>query len=232
MAGVAQIPRSRGSLCGLLLILLGLWGGLAPFVGPYLHFGFTPDNAFHYTTGRLYLSVAPGAAALVGGLFVLMTRSRAVGIVSGLLAALGGAWLIAGYATVVDVLKNLTISPGLPMDSTGGTALFSTTRTYAEQLSFFAGLGILILFFAALAMGRFSMISAKDADGSAGYGSYQGAGQDQFPDDHEEAPAPQAQFPSATGQFPAQQQHPASAAPFPPAQQYPPAQDDFPTSAS
>ena len=35
------IPRSRGAICGVLLILLGLWGGLAPFVGPYFHFGIT-----------------------------------------------------------------------------------------------------------------------------------------------------------------------------------------------
>ena len=39
--------------CGVLLILLGLWGGLAPFVGPYVHFGFTPDATWHYDSGRL-----------------------------------------------------------------------------------------------------------------------------------------------------------------------------------
>ena len=237
MAGVAQIPRSRGSLCGVLLVLLGLWGGLAPFVGPYFHFGFTPDKAFGYTSGRLYLSVIPGAAVLIGGLLVLMTRSRTVGILSGLLAALGGAWFIAGFATTADVLKKLTVSPGLPMDSSGGIALTSTIRTYAEQLSFFAGVGILIIFVAALAMGRFSMLAARDASaaGSAGYGSYPSAGPDQYPDDPEDAPAPQAQYPAApTGQFPAtQQQYPAGTGQFPPAQQqFPPAQDDFPTSAS
>jgi hypothetical protein len=29
------IRRSRGAVSGVALILLGLWGGLAPFVGPY-----------------------------------------------------------------------------------------------------------------------------------------------------------------------------------------------------
>ena len=38
MAGVARIPRSRvprsrGGLCGTLLLLLGAWGALIPFVG-------------------------------------------------------------------------------------------------------------------------------------------------------------------------------------------------------
>jgi hypothetical protein len=221
MAGVTQIPRRRGSLCGVLLVLLGLWGGLAPFVGPYFHFGFTPDKTWAYTSGRLYLSVVPGAAALLGGLFVLLTRSRAIGIVSGLVAALGGAWFIVGYATVVDALKNLTISPGLSLPSagSGSVVLSNVLRSYLEQLSFFTGIGILIVFLAALAMGRFSMISAKDASdaGSADYGNYPAA-QDHFPGDDED-PHAAPQYPAATGQFPAAQQ------------QFPPPQDQFPTSA-
>ncbi len=91
-----QIPRSRGAICGVLLILLGLWGGLAPFVGPYFHFGYTPDKTFYYSSGRLYFSVIPGAAALLGGLLVLATRNRGVGAFGGVLAALGGAWFVAG----------------------------------------------------------------------------------------------------------------------------------------
>src|SRR5277367_6779834 len=106
MNAQGRIPRTRGAVCGVLLILLGLWGGLAPFVGPYLHFGFTPDKAWAYTTGRLYLSAVPGAAALLGGLLVLGTRNRAVGIVGGLLGALGGAWFIVGGGFVVSILKN------------------------------------------------------------------------------------------------------------------------------
>lgn len=236
MAGMAQIPRSRGTLCGVLLVLLGAWGGLAPFIGPYLHFGFTPDKAWGYTSGRLYLSALPGGAALIGGLLVLTTRSRAVGILSGLLAALGGAWFVVGYATVVDVLKNSTISPGagLAPGSTAGIVAGGTVlRTYLEQVSFFAGLGVLIIFLAALAMGRFSMIAAKDASaaGPAGYGTYQADGPDQFPADQEDAPAAQQQYPSATGQFPAaQQQYPTVTGQFPAQQEYPPSQDQFPTS--
>ena len=103
MNSQVRIRRSRGAVCGAALILLGLWGGLAPFVGPYFHFGFTPDKAWEYDTGRLYLSAVPGAAALLGGLAVILTRSRFVGISGGVLAALGGAWLIAG-AQVTTIL--------------------------------------------------------------------------------------------------------------------------------
>src|ERR1700761_4774138 len=91
-----QIPRSRGGVVGVLLILVGLWGGLAPFVGPYFHFGYTPPIAMHSTQGRLYFSAVPGGAAVLGGLVVVLTRSRALGVLGGLLATLGGAWFIAG----------------------------------------------------------------------------------------------------------------------------------------
>src|ERR1700739_4947064 len=106
MDDVASIPRTRGAVCGVLLILLGLWGGLAPFVGPYLHFGFTPDKAWGYTSGRLYLSAIPGAAALLGGLMALITRNRAFGISGGVLGALAGGGFVAGGGIVLDVLKN------------------------------------------------------------------------------------------------------------------------------
>ena len=96
MNSQVRIRRSRGAVCGVALILLGLWGGLAPFVGPYFHFGFTPDKAWAYTTGRLYLSAVPGGAAVLGGLFMMVTRSRFLAVTGGLLGAVAGAWFVAG----------------------------------------------------------------------------------------------------------------------------------------
>ena len=37
MTTMLQVPRSRGAICGLLLVLLGVWGALIPLVGPYFH---------------------------------------------------------------------------------------------------------------------------------------------------------------------------------------------------
>jgi hypothetical protein len=45
MAGMLRVPRSRGALNGALLVLLGIWGGLIAFVGPYFHYAYTPDKA-------------------------------------------------------------------------------------------------------------------------------------------------------------------------------------------
>ena len=72
MAGMAWFART----CGALLVLLGIWGGLIPFVGPYFHYAYTPDSAWTYTTGRLWLEILPGGCALAGGLIVLASWYR------------------------------------------------------------------------------------------------------------------------------------------------------------
>jgi len=162
MASVTRIPRSRGGVAGVLLIILGAWGGLIPFVGPYFHYAYTPDTAWHYTSGRLYLSIVPGAAALIGGLLAVLASHRAVGVVGALLAALGGGWFILGGPIIALVVKNGSISPGSPLAGPVGS-LSSATRMFLETLGFFTGTGVLIVFLAALALGRFSVVSVRDA---------------------------------------------------------------------
>jgi hypothetical protein len=203
MDDVVSIPRSRGVVCGVLLILLGLWGGVAPFVGHYLHFGFTPDKPWAYTTGRLYLSAIPGAAALLGGLMVLITRSRAFGISGGILGVLAGGWFIVGSGFVVAVLKNNSVSVGAPLQSSSMTAVL---QDYLEKTALFSGLGALILFVAALAIGRFSMIAAKDVEEVTDAYSY-ASQQESFP-------APASGYRTTTGQFPAVQE--TTTAQYPP----------------
>ena len=57
-----HMPRSRGAASGLLIVILGVWGGLIPFVGPSFDYAFTPDQSWHWTTGRLLLEVLPAVA--------------------------------------------------------------------------------------------------------------------------------------------------------------------------
>jgi hypothetical protein len=242
MAGVTRIPRRRGSLCGLLLILLGAWGALVPFIGPYFKFAFTPDHAWAYNSGRLYLSIVPGAAAAVGGLLAAATRSRPVGMFGGLLAAAGGAWFIVGQPVVAIVLKRPSISAGSPITRSGAAAAGSvTTWQFLEMLGFFTAVGILIVFLGALAAGRFSMASVRDVVEEDAYGDdyldpaddgqpVPAAAADQYaatagyplgeqrPFPGEEPTETQARFPATTGQFPSPTgQFPASTATqFPP----------------
>jgi len=147
MIGRSFIGRGRAS--GGLLVLLGAWGALVPFVGPYFGYAYTPDKAWAYTSGRLWLSVLPGAAAFLGGLLVVASaRSASLGA---FLAALGGAWLVVGAGVLA--LAKPDISPGRPVTASGAPFSPATMR-FLEGLGFFFGLGVLIVFFAALALGR------------------------------------------------------------------------------
>ena len=96
--GRLQMPRSRGAMSGFLLILLGAWGALIPFVGPYLDFAFTPEQAWTWTDARGWLEVLPGAVAVAGGLLLLVSRNRATAMFGGWLAVIAGAWFVVGRA--------------------------------------------------------------------------------------------------------------------------------------
>src|ERR1035437_897340 len=133
MTGIARIPRRRGSLCGILLVLLGAWGALIPFVGPYFHYAYSPDRAWAYSSGRLYLSILPGIAALLGGLLVLATRSRPVGVLGGFIAAAGGAWLVVGYPVILEITKKTTINPGVPTGAGTSPAVIPMTPILPVQ---------------------------------------------------------------------------------------------------
>jgi hypothetical protein len=195
MNSQVAIRRSRGAVTGVILVLLGLWGGLAPFVGHYLHFGFTPDTAFGYTTGRLYYSVLPAAAVLIGGVLIIATRLRTLGIIGGVLASLGGLWFVVGSGAVLYLFKR-NVSIGAPLGSAGGTY---TTKEYLEVLALYTALGAVVIFFGALACGRMSLISASDAVAAEEYGF---DGQEIPVSSTYSEPQTTGSFPTIAGQFP------------------------------
>ena len=96
--GRMKIPRSRGAISGFLLILLGLWGALIPFLGPSFDFAFTPDEPWAWTNARGWLEVLPGAVAVAGGLLLLMSRNRATASLGAWLTVAAGAWFVIGRA--------------------------------------------------------------------------------------------------------------------------------------
>jgi hypothetical protein len=246
MAGAVQIPRSRGGLSGLILVLLGAWGGLIPLVGPYLKFGYSPDRTWDLNQGRLYLSVLPGAVVLLAGLVIAMTRSRGLGGFLAFVAALAGIWFIAGAAVVELLPASLrgSISTGTPIATTA-------TRAILTYLGFYAGLGALILFFAALALGRFSIAAHKDhlrfgelagaaalaGAGAVAYDSYesrQGQPGQQYAPTQTQYPTSPDQYPTTQDQYPTQD-HSNSTDPFSagpsPYSQYPTTEQQTPSAA-
>jgi hypothetical protein len=152
MTASLRVRRTRGALSGVLLVLLGLWGALIPFIGPYFHYAYTPNQAWHYTSGRLWLELLPGAAVVLGGIIVLGSRHRLIAVLGAWLAAAGGAWFTVGGL----VASHWTQLPS------AGTPVGGPARMVVEQIGFFTGLGVVIAFVAGLAMGRFTVVAARD----------------------------------------------------------------------
>jgi len=150
--GRLQMPRSRGAMSGFLLILLGAWGALIPFVGPYFDFAFTPDQEWFWTTARGWLEVLPGAATALGGLILLVSGNRATAMFGGWLTVLAGAWFVVGRA----------LAGPLGIGDVGAPAAATETKRVWLELTYFYGLGALIVFFGAVALGRLSVRTARD----------------------------------------------------------------------
>jgi hypothetical protein len=151
-----QMRRSRGAFSGFLLILLGLWGALIPLVGPYFNYAYTPDKAWTYNTGRLWLELLPGAAVVLGGVLLMVARGRHTALFGALLAAAAGAWFTLG--TVLSPLWNHHVPMG------GSPAGSSVYMRIMEQLGFFTALGVVIVFVAAAALGRVASVASGIRD--------------------------------------------------------------------
>jgi hypothetical protein len=150
--GRLQMPRSRGAASGFLLILLGVWGALVPFVGPLFDFAFTPDREWVWTAARGWLEVLPGVATVIGGFLLLSSRNRFTAMLGGWLTVLAGAWFVVGRALAGPLGLG---DPGTPVAAT-------EAKRVALDLTYFYGLGALIIFFGAIALGRLSIRSARD----------------------------------------------------------------------
>lgn len=133
-------------MSGALIVLLGVWGALIPFVGPYFHYAYGGFHTWHYTTQRLWLNIVPGAVAVIGGLMLLSARTRVAGLVAGWVAVAAGIWYAVGPS--VSLIWHHSMYPiGIPA---GGYI-----RQMVEWIGYFYGLGAAIIGLAAFAMGRY-----------------------------------------------------------------------------
>jgi hypothetical protein len=150
--GRLQMPRSRGAASGFLLILLGIWGALIPFVGPYFDFAFSPDREWVWTAARGWLEVLPGLATAAGGLLLLSSRNRFTAMLGAWLTVFAGAWFVVGRA----------LAGPLGLGDVGAPVAASESGRVGLELAYFYGLGALIIFLGAIALGRLSIRSARD----------------------------------------------------------------------
>jgi hypothetical protein len=145
--------RSRGAASGFLLVLLGVWGAVIPFVGPYFGYTFGVTVPWFFTYDRLWLNILPGIAVLVGGLILGPSANRASGGLGAWLALVGGIWF-----TIGPVISQLWRVGGLAAPI--GEPLGPNSLQMFEQLGYFYGLGALITALAGVALGRLTVRSA------------------------------------------------------------------------
>jgi hypothetical protein len=141
-----RLPRSTGLVSGALVFVLGVWGALIPFVGPYFDYSFGTNSTWHYTANRLWLSILPGVLAMVAGLLLLGAATRRAGVLAGWLGLLAGLWFVVGPAV------------SLTWEHVGGpigAPLGGPTTKMLELVGYFYGLGALIIACVAFASGRF-----------------------------------------------------------------------------
>jgi hypothetical protein len=138
-----RIPRTRGAVSGVVLMILGAWAALAPLIGPTFDFSTDSTSAWNFTNDTIWLSILPGAAALIGGFLLLTSANRATAALGAWLGVAAGAWLVAG-----DQITGLSVSEAGEF----------------EHLAAFEGLGAAIAAVAAFALGRLAVRSVRDEE--------------------------------------------------------------------
>lgn len=152
--GSLHMPRSRGAVSGLLLLILGAWGALIPFIGPYFHFAYTPGQAWLWTTARAWLEVFPGVTAAAGGFLLLISGNRATAMFGGWLAVIAGAWFVVGR----------TLASTLRLGDIGQPLAATDAHRAIIDIAYFSGLGALIVFIGGAVLARVTIRTARDAE--------------------------------------------------------------------
>ena len=130
------------AIAGLLIVVLGTFGLIIPFVGPLFDFGMGPEPAWVLTMSRLVRHVIPGVAVILGGLMLFSRATRGLGVA---LAVIGGAWITVAPVVLGQVTE-------------GPPALIDILR----PLTYHYGIGLLITALAAFALGRMTGVWADE----------------------------------------------------------------------
>ncbi len=153
MSERAQVRR-----IGIPIILVGIWGGLIPFVGPLFGFSMGAGGAWTWTATRAELHVAPGIAAIVGGFAVLFAVQRSRRVAGGVLALAAGLWFLAG-PTVASATTSGRMMGHMMMKSTGSAMAMSPL----EAFGYHYGPGAIIAVLAAVAVGMSLYVAKQSA---------------------------------------------------------------------
>ncbi|MGB2951937.1 MAG: hypothetical protein WBB74_00935 [Gaiellaceae bacterium] len=136
---------------GLMILLLGVWGGIVPYVGPDFDYP-RGASAWQWTSTAWQLNLTAGALAVVGGLILAGAIFRAGAALGALASIVAGAWFVLGPV----------FTPVWHGGTTLGTlANGSTWMKVWVPLGYHYGTGLLIATFGALALGLLTVAAVR-----------------------------------------------------------------------
>jgi hypothetical protein len=127
---------------------------LIPFIGPYFHFAYTPDQTWAWSTARAWLEVFPGIITAMGGFLLLISGNRATAMFGGWLAVIAGVWFVIGR----------TVTPLLRIGDIGHPIAATDAKRAVLEIAYFSGLGALIVFLGGAVLARVSVRTARDLE--------------------------------------------------------------------
>ena len=141
---------------GFLLVALGAWGAIVPFVGPEFDYPFPAGSdvgSWEWSETAWQLSLLPGIGAVYGGLILLglVGSVRIAPALGALIALTSGAWFVLG-----SEFSRLWTTP--PPDGSG-----SDWMVIATNLGYHEGLGLAIVALSALALGMLALLPERVA---------------------------------------------------------------------
>lgn len=101
--------------------------------------------------------MVPGAATALGGLLLIVAGNRAAAMLGGWLAVLAGAWFVVGNQ----------VAPLLGIGSAGDPIAATERKRAVLEVTYFSGLGALIVFVGGVALARTAMRLARDVHPAA-----------------------------------------------------------------
>jgi hypothetical protein len=139
----SNVPsRLTAGIVGLVAVLVGAWGGIAPYVGHAIHYSADGSATWTWNLHHALLSLLPGAIAVVGGLLLMASAwvrreqpsaLRAIGLgVAAVLLGLGAVWfLIGAFVWPIYFTSN-------------ALATASPIRTFADVVGYYVAEGLVL----------------------------------------------------------------------------------------
>lgn len=138
----AHLGRFGLGTAGVVAVLVSAWGGIVPYIGPSFNFSGDGTGTWHWSLAHAVLALAPGAAGLLLGLFVI-AESRGVTVGKGRLslATAGTLLMICGAWFAIGALA-------WPVISNTGAYFVAPThlRLLAYEVGYSIGVGLVLVF--------------------------------------------------------------------------------------